>query len=272
LSRSSRRRARRLSIAAGIAALVIIAGLAAGIFLLPKPGYTMTDQDRQIAAKASAAASAAETQRVQQAKAEYEAKTVAVPAVKGRAQRFLLVGDSLANGSAATVAAKSFRELVKSALGKRGAVESVLAGKAGQGVQLIAPQAAETGGGFDVVVVEVGTNDADRTEIPEFTAGYKAMLAQLRASSPSAAMVCLGPWRDDKMGGPYAAVIAKACAGVGGRYRPLSQHYTVATNRWTTGVMDNGKKAEDNFHPSDAGHEKIAGEILNALRLDGATS
>lgn len=269
MSRSSRRRARRLSIAAGIAALVLIAGLVAGIFLMPKPDYQMTDEDRQLAARASAAASAAEAERVQAVKAAYEASTVAVPVLKGRALRYLLVGDSIANGSAATTPDKSFRELVKSALGKKGAVESALAGRAGQGVELIAPQGVAAGAGFDVIVVEVGTNDADKLPVAEFAPAYKAMLDKLRAQSPSAAMVCLGPWRDDRMGGPYADAIAEACPTVGGRYRGLSQYYTQAANRWTTGVMSNGKPAEDNFHPSDTGHSNIAAEVLNALRLDG---
>jgi len=248
-----------------------LALLLAAAFMLTScsQAYTPTDEDRQIEAKASAYAASEDARLAEQARANYDAKTVAVPAVTDRPLRYLLVGDSLANGAAATEPAKSFRELVATALHKQAPVETTLAGKAGQGVQLIAPQAAATTGSFDVIVVEVGTNDAGKTDVAAFRTSYTAMLADLRAKSPAAALVCLGPWRDEKTGLAYSEEIMKACAASNGKYRDLSPLYNTAINRWTTGVMSNGQPAEDNFHPSDTGHYEIAAQIRNALRLDG---
>lgn len=53
---------------------------------------------------------------------------------------YLLVGDSLANGAAATIPGLSFRELVGARIAAEGKAELVLAGRAGQGVDLIAPK------------------------------------------------------------------------------------------------------------------------------------
>lgn len=265
--RRSRKRRARIIAGSTAAGLAVIAATIVGTTVPAREAPAPSVSDIQ--ARADAFSEKVANEMNATAKAAYEARTVAVPFQKDRPLRYLLVGDSLSNGSAATVPAKAFREVVKSKLGERGPVESVLAGRAGEGVKLIAPQAVEAGGGFDVVVVEVGTNDAGQTPVAEFADRYEGMIRTLRAQSPKAALVCLGAWRDEKMGAADNAVIDKTCKAFGGRYRPLSQHYTISTNRWTTGVMSNGKPAEDNFHPSDAGHEKIAGEILNALRLDG---
>lgn len=266
---SSRRRKRRARVITGLtaAALVASAGAVIGTTLPTREAPAPSVSDVQ--ARADQFSSKVRDEMNATAKAAYEARTVAVPFQKDRALKYLLVGDSLSNGAAATVPAKAFREVVKAKLGEYGPVESALAGRAGEGVKLIAPQAVAAGAGFDVVVVEVGTNDAGETPVAEFADRYEGMIRTLREQSPKAALVCLGTWRDEKMGAADNAVIEKTCKAFGGRYRQLSQHYTISTNRWTTGVMSNGKPALDNFHPSDAGHEKIAGEILNALRLDG---
>lgn len=206
--------------------------------------------------------------------AEYDAASVEVPAPDDGVIDYLLVGDSIANGGAATVPERSFREVVASQLATRGPVETVLAGKAGQGVDLIAPQALAAGGGFDVIVVEVGTNDVKSSaptaeEVGAFTESYNSLVASLRDRSPSAALVCLGPWRAAKAGAGFETAVEAACVAQGGKYRPLSQHYTVKENRWREGVMPDGTPT-DNFHPSDDGHADIASEVLSALRLDGA--
>lgn len=208
------------------------------------------------------------------AQAAYDAISVDVPSPNDGVIDYLLVGDSIANGGAATVPERSFRELVASQLAKRGPVETVLAGKAGQGVDLIAPQALAAGGGFDVIVVEVGTNDVKSSEptaeeVVAFTKSYNSLVASLRDRSPSAALVCLGPWRAASVGAGFEAAVEAACVAQGGKYRPLSQHYTVKENRWREGVMPDGTPT-DNFHPSDDGHADIASEVLGALRLDGA--
>jgi lysophospholipase L1-like esterase len=251
-----------------VAAVAVLAFTAVALFMPRAQPEAAPD----IQAKADAMSKQVADDMAASAKAEYEAKTVSVPFPKDRPLRYLLVGDSLANGAAATAPAKSFRELVGAGLGQHAQVEPVLAGKAGQGVELIAPQAIKSGDGFDVIVVEVGTNDAGKTDAGAFGSAYSKMITELRTQSPTAALVCLGAWRDEKMGAPYNAAIESACAAANGRYRSLSQHYSVAVNRWTTGIMSNGQPAEDNFHPSDTGHFEIASEVLNALRLDGKTS
>lgn len=219
-------------------------------------------------------AAQAEADELAKKQAAYDAASVDVPTPSDGTVDYLLAGDSLSNGAAATSPERSFREVIGSKLSAGTPVEIVLAGKAGQGVDLIAPQALEAGDDFDVIVVEVGTNDVTTSaptaaEAEAFSNSYRTFVAGLRVKSPRAALVCLGPWRDAKVGAEFEAAIATVCEEQGGKYRPLSQHYGVAENRWRDGVMPDGTPV-DNFHPSDLGHADIASEVLGALRLDGA--
>lgn len=265
---AEKRRGRRRKIMVGSSVvLCLLAVYGANLYLMVKEP-TQQAADIGIEDRADAYSKKIHGELDAAVKADYDAKTVAVPFPTGRPLNYLLAGDSLANGSAATTPDKSFRELVRAALATRGPVTSALAGKPGQGVDLIAPQALAAGSNFDVIVVEVGTNDVRRITPQAFAVAYDRMLASLRLQSPKAALVCLGPWRDTKVGGEYASAIERTCPVYSGRYRSLTQHYTQAVNRWTTGVMSNGLPAEDNFHPSDTGHFEIASEVANALRLE----
>lgn len=130
------------------------------------------------------------------------------------------------------------------------------------------------GSDFDVIVVEVGTNDVPTSEPTEaeaaaFRDSYTRFLAELRSQSPGAALACLGPWRNADSGSAFEESIDVTCNEQSGKFRALSQHYTAKGNRWHDGVMPDGTPT-DNFHPSDLGHSYIASEVLSALRLDGA--
>ncbi|MCC3266566.1 SGNH/GDSL hydrolase family protein [Arthrobacter gengyunqii] len=221
-----------------------------------------------------ARAAQAAADQLAERQAVYDAASIDVPVPDDGVIDYLLVGDSLANGAAATTPALSFREIVGAQLAAKATVNSVLAGKAGQGIDLIAPQALKAGSDFDVIVVEVGTNDVTtsnptQAEAAAFADSYIRFLSELRSQSPAAALVCLGPWRNADVASAFEEAVEVACTEQGGKFRALSKHYTVKENRWRDGSMPDGTPT-DNFHPSDLGHADIASEVLSALRLDRA--
>lgn len=275
MARHSRKNLKWKSAGFGLLAclcLAFVVAVGSGALSKPAPAAPGAAQEFYDSTSERAAQAAAEDLAKRQA--AYDDVSVEVPIPGDGTVDYLLVGDSLANGAAATSAPSSFRELIRAQLSSRGAMKSVLAGKAGQGVDLIAPQALAAGDGFDVIVVEVGTNDVKTSaptheEVEAFTISYREFLAALRAKSPGAALICLGPWRDAKVAAEYESTIEVACNEQSGKYRALSEHYKTAENRWRDGVMPDGTPV-DNFHPSDEGHADIASEVLSALRLDGA--
>lgn len=266
MSKSFHGAKRRLTVIAGLMALTLVTVAVVAAALLRSPDASHP-RDGEMQAKADAFVKQVADEQAAEVRAALVARTVLVrPKAAGQALRVLYAGDSITAGYGATGAAKSFRELTLAALRKEGKVEPAVAGEPGQTTAEAAPAVSAAGEGFDLVVVELGTNDTIKTpSISTFTSDYRALIAEIRAKSPKAALICAGAWNEPKKANPYDAVIESTCKASGGQYRALNGFFTTEINRWVDGVMPDGTEI-DNFHPSDTGHKAIAQQLMTAVR------
>ncbi|NUT71224.1 SGNH/GDSL hydrolase family protein [Pseudarthrobacter sp. C4D7] len=200
-------------------------------------------------------------------KAEVENTFLPVTFPKDHPLRVLYVGDSLGNGYAATSDAQFFRNIATEKLKAYGPVEATFAGRPSLTAEAaLAEYRDKISAEYDLVVMEIGTNDWSKVPVPTFTETYPALIKAVRAASPNAALLCLGAWGDGIKVGPFNMVIQPTCQAAGGKYRDLNAVFAPSGNKWINGVRDNGTKV-DTFHPNDKGHAAIADVILAALRI-----
>lgn len=185
--------------------------------------------------------------------------TVPVPPA-GSKLKVLYVGDSLTGGSFASNESMSFRLLMQRHL----AVDvSELWPTLGPGSLGLASRVESVPPGADLVIVELGTNDAGQGVVPGvFDRQYNALLQKIRRGSPAAALLCAGAWTDNAR--PYDEIIEHSCEQAGGRFVSLARIYSMPGTRGPE-----GKRTEfgisDNFHPNDLGHREIANALEREL-------
>lgn len=198
--------------------------------------------------------------------ADAQAQPLAVQRPTDRPLRVLFAGDSITVGAFATSDDRNFRGLVTAALSAGGPVKDTRIGDSGLTTAEVLPEVAGAGDGFDLVVVELGTNDVAESTPEQFAVDYPAMLDALRQRSPDALLVCAGPW-----GGPNderrrdEGIVAKACTERGGRFVGLVDLYADQANRYPETMVREDGVTVDDFHPNDAGHAAIARAILGVL-------
>lgn len=172
------------------------------------------------------------------------------------------IGDSLTDGWNATAQLKSFRPLVTAALQKGGKVAVSDDFKAGAKLAEVSRLAAVPKN-IDLVVLELGTNDVNKTEITNFRADLNALVARLTASDP--VLVCLGTWQYGTTQG-FDGQIQQACEAEGGRYvkiGDLREDPVMVAKEGT----DAYPAMADGAHPNDLGHAEIARRVLARLSL-----
>ncbi|MCQ6562746.1 SGNH/GDSL hydrolase family protein [Paenibacillus mendelii] len=114
-----------------------------------------------------------------------------------------------------------------------------------------------TGRQPDMVVVNLGTNDYNNGVTAEvFQEQYAAFIQRIRSHYPAAAILVLGTLADMLTEPTIQAVQQVAAAG------DVNVHF-IDTKGWVdAGLPD----FEDQLHPSDYGHEKIAGKLVTIIR------
>lgn len=134
-------------------------------------------------------------------------------------------GESLAAGFHASVQANSYRPLMNTALRMSGEVEEIRATKPADAPFFqIGNIEAIPESGVDLAIIELGTNDAGRTELPVFRQQYNDVLTRLKAGSPDVHIICAGAWGfpGKKTTVPYDKVINTVCEEHAGRYVGLT--------------------------------------------------
>lgn len=143
--------------------------------------------------------------------------------------------------------------------------EMIRAGQAGQVTAQVLAEWPALAGPVDLALVELGTNDVDKTSIDAFGTAYPQVIERVRAVAPDAPLLCLGPWgRPDKTE-PFNEVVEQTCQAAGGRFVELSNAYLDETYRGPANSVTDTGVARDTFHPNDRGHALIARRILRAL-------
>lgn len=179
------------------------------------------------------------------------------------ATRLVVVGDSLAFGRFADTHDQAFPQRVAAAGHSR------LEVLAAPGVTTAQLAAQDIPGGADVVVVEAGTNDfLYQTPRRRFADDYRALLANVKAASPDAKLICLTTWTPKDLppakipASFYDATIRRECDG--GDVVNLSPLTARAELRGPEG-RPTAFGPGDAFHPNSAGHAAIARLIESRL-------
>jgi acyl-CoA thioesterase-1 len=187
----------------------------------------------------------------------------------GRPLRVLFVGDSLTVGKYAVRQGGAFPALVTAALRARGRVTERVRARTGVTASYWASRPLPAA---DLVVLELGTNDfcVHLTPRAAFESDYARLVANVRAQSPHAQLLCLSLWRSSHYGYKgeslliYNKAVARACRG--GAFVWISALYDAQGTRQPAGVPT-FLGTSDSFHPNDSGHRGIAKAIEQTLRL-----
>jgi lysophospholipase L1-like esterase len=155
-------------------------------------------------------------------------------------------------------------------LRRHGPVAPTSIGRIGFTAAQVLPDVAPAGPA-DLVVVELGTNDANNTTLNQFRHDYPAFLDAVRKESPDAALVCVGTWHDGSLARHMDRVIESGCTAHKGRYADLNALFDDERNHGPAGTVRPAGYVADWFHPNDAGHAGIARAILAQLDLSALT-
>lgn len=222
-----------------------------------------------VAAKADAFTDQVDQELDAKAKAAAEAKLVKLAFPKDRPLRVFFAGDSLGASFYSSVRDRGYRPLMIEWLEKSGPLDVTVATKqASEALFQVGNVQGIPASGLDLAVIELGTNDAGRTELPDFKKQYEDLLAKIQRGSPKAGVICAGAWGlpGSKGTDPYDQVIKEVCEARGGKYVDLTDAFMQEGTYGPKGVKT-WAGLSDNFHPNDKGHRIIAGLLLDRIAL-----
>jgi lysophospholipase L1-like esterase len=172
------------------------------------------------------------------------------------------IGDSLTDGWNATEQPKAFRSLLVGELGKSGAVTEQADYKAGATLAEVVDMATIPAAA-DLVILELGTNDVNKTDIAAFRQSLDALVAQLAATK--GLLICVGTWQFGTTQG-FDGQIQQACEAAGGRFVKISdlrENPAMVAAKNTPAFP----APADGAHPNDAGHAEITRRILTRIGI-----
>lgn len=184
----------------------------------------------------------------------------------GEALRVTYIGDSLDAGLYATERRLGFHPLMVEAWRAGGPVSDTPLNSLG-GTAERALGNSDLPTGQQLVIVELGTNDVTRTEHQVFRRDYEQLIDRLRAASPDADLLCVGPWRPREAARRFEVIIKDLCEGRGGVFRSISDLAENPDLKGPEGEMTDFGPS-DSFHPNDLGHRAIADRLLGAVTVD----
>lgn len=179
--------------------------------------------------------------------------------------RVLFAGDSLTEGYYATSPRDAF--VARTVASWRGAGDvSVLRPQQAHATTTQVDSLVAVQGDLDLAVIELGTNDVDKTPLVKFQQDYARLLDKVESAAPGVPLVCFGTWQQAEDAGPYDAVIQEACTARDGRYVRLSDVFDDAAMRGPA-QQPTFKGQSDEFHPNDTGHQVISDRLLATVRF-----
>lgn len=123
-----------------------------------------------------------------------------------------------------------------------------------------------------VIIVHLITNDfAKGTALATYQSQLHRVLLDLRSRSPQAKLVCLGNWSEpgaldsaQLSQVDYDTVAQALCDEQGGQFVPLAPIFADPASRGPAGLPTPWGPTDD-FHPNDAGAQRIADAVLAAI-------
>lgn len=115
----------------------------------------------------------------------------------------------------------------------------------------------------EVIVVELGTNDYNSTDLSKFHESYRTLLNTLKIINPNVKLICLSTW-DGYRAYLYDEIIMDEVIKRKGTFVYLGDLFENNMNKSTKGNITPWGPADD-FHPSDQGHKAIAERVINAI-------
>lgn len=187
------------------------------------------------------------------------------------------LGDSLTAGRAATNIENTFRLLLLAHLRQNPLYTVSESGSWHSGWRvadvLAAAVAAPPQASTALIVVEVGTNDADGNPRPnhataptDFDVDYTQLIAYLRAEAPNAKILCLSTWWSADLSAAYNHIIQVDCPP--GGYVDITTLYGNESYHGPAGLDESWYSpggTTDTFHPNDRGMQAIADKIEVSL-------
>lgn len=175
--------------------------------------------------------------------------------------KIVFIGDSISAGFYASTEADSFRGRVRARFVCTSDLVSVY-GWLSEDVDLT--RVIATAG--DIVVVEVGTNDASRypggvpVDPVDFEANLRAIADAARTGNPACRLIFLSVWQAPPTRAPFDVRIAAVATDYGRHFVDLSSIKDEPANSMPGGVSTY-LGVSDGWHPNDAGHRAIAAAV-----------
>ncbi|WP_186325549.1 SGNH/GDSL hydrolase family protein [Microbacterium sp. BH-3-3-3] len=199
------------------------------------------------------------------AAAAAEAAIVKLPK-KADPTSVLFVGDSLTYGAFASTESAAWRPLVTSGLSAQTPIDETWVGGSGLSSVDVTPKVPKDA--FDLVIVEIGTNDATNQPEEALESNYTALIGAVRSASPSAGLICLGSWQTAWRVSQTDQEIKSICEANAGTYIKLGDLWLDEANRGPD-LRETEFGVGDDFHPNDSGHRAIADRVLAQIRVEG---
>ncbi|MBC9735328.1 SGNH/GDSL hydrolase family protein [Nocardioides marmotae] len=184
----------------------------------------------------------------------------ALPA-EGETLSVLVAGDSLSQGRFALKARNGYVRRVERALDEHWDATATVVGDSGRQSFDVTPDVPRRA--FDLVILELGTNDATGN-YAAFSENYSDLVRAVRKQSPDAGLVCLGSWQTEYRASLVDATIDRTCTEADGVYVDLNELYLDENLRGPEGAQG-VYGVSDNFHPNDAGHGAMAELALEPI-------
>jgi len=180
------------------------------------------------------------------------------------------MGDSLTEGFYASTSEKRFAEVYAKMLEENLGYEVEVKGVAGYGgttINGIKGLDEIIAQNPDLITIEFGTNDSDPnngSNIDTFTANLNLMIESVsNINGKSTKIILVTTWNQGAKAQPFDAAIKAAGEKYGLPVADISDIWLDASNKGPEGV-ETFKGTSDNWHPNDAGMQKIAERIYEA--------
>jgi len=177
----------------------------------------------------------------------------------------VFVGDSLTVGLYAVTEAESFRALIAA---RFRCTSELIGTSGGQSKDVSLVGVTEAAG--DIVVIELGTNDAIGypdlvpVALAVFEANLRAIARAARSGNPACRLIFLSAWQQAPTRTPYDARIAAVAISYGRHFIDISTIKDDPAASRPVGV-DTYLGISDGWHPNTMGHAAIAGAVEDEI-------